>query len=108
MNLRETPPRRLTGDSKADSTSVEVIKALTGLDLTYRGEGDGAEVIKRGKQRGCEYPNCQEDAASSCDVCDVYFCPDHGTKRRKILTIWGRGYASLCWKCRWRNADGNE
>jgi hypothetical protein len=33
MDLRETPLRQLTGDSKTASMSLEDIKALTGLGL---------------------------------------------------------------------------
>jgi hypothetical protein len=64
-------------------------------------------MMKQGKVT-CEYPNCQEDSVSLCDICDVYFCEEHGNKRQKHSTVWSRGYVSLCWKCGWPNADEHE
>jgi len=57
------------------------------------------------KESRCEYPNCQEHSISSCDFCDAYFCADHGTRGKRLSTVWGSVYASLCWKCEAQNAD---
>jgi hypothetical protein len=56
----------------------------------------------------CAHPDCSEPHVAFCDVCDVPFCEDHGTKggdRPSHRGEFMEAYPSICWQDGGFNAD---
>ncbi len=48
----------------------------------------------------CERPGCDVTADYCCDLCNRYFCSDHGTKGGDRQGFSGlEAYPSRCWEC---------
>jgi hypothetical protein len=50
----------------------------------------------------CQYPDCTEERAGICEICDTHYCEDHGTAH---LPFHSYDTISVCWKCGGYNAD---
>ena len=58
-------------------------------------------------EKTCDYPDCGERRISACEICDAWFCSDHGSRGGDRETP---GYAAVaepavCWKHGGYNAD---
>ena len=54
----------------------------------------------------CDKPGCGEVGARQCEVCDGWFCSDHGTRGGDRETEGGLvAYPACCWKCGGFDAD---
>jgi hypothetical protein len=51
----------------------------------------------------CAHPNCCEDAQHCCEICDAWFCSDHGSPHKPQHQY--DDTISVCWKCGGYNAD---
>lgn len=51
----------------------------------------------------CQYPGCDEQRDSICEICDTHFCSDHGSPRLPLY--YADDTISVCWKCNGYNAD---
>ncbi len=63
--------------------------------------------MKATEQPVCEHVKCEESATHSCELCNRYFCTDHGTVGgdRQIQDVGAVAYPSACWMCGGFNAD---
>ena len=55
----------------------------------------------------CQNHSCQELSIAACDMCDRYFCIDHGSAGydRQMQDVGAVAYPALCWKCGGFNVD---